>query len=107
MRYALVLLAAALLTSCAPDPRSEPNRPNILWIVAEDLGPYIAAFGDSTVATPNLDRLAAEGVRYPNLFSPSGVCAPSRAARPNRSSTRSSTPGCGGRTRASATSNCD
>ena len=44
------------------------------------MGPYIAAFGDSTIQTPNLSRLAAEGVRYPNLFSPSGVCAPSRAA---------------------------
>jgi arylsulfatase A-like enzyme len=55
-------------------------RPNILWLVAEDLGPIIPPFGDSTIATPNLSRLAAEGVRYPNVFSPSGVCAPSRAA---------------------------
>ncbi|MEM9987697.1 MAG: sulfatase, partial [Bacteroidota bacterium] len=37
-------------------------------------------FGDSTVATPTLSRLAAEGVRYPNLYSTSGVCAPSRFA---------------------------
>ncbi len=61
---------------------SEPDwqRPNIVWIVAEDLGPYIPAFGDSTVETPNLSRLAAEGVRYTRVFSPSGVCAPSRAA---------------------------
>ena len=57
-----------------------PNRPNILWLVAEDLSPYLPAFGDSTIVTPNLNRLAAEGVKYPNLFSPSGVCAPSRAA---------------------------
>lgn len=57
-----------------------PERPNILWLVTEDMGPYIAAFGDSTVATPNLSRLAKEGVIYPNLFSTSGVCAPSRAA---------------------------
>ncbi|WP_221898707.1 sulfatase [Robiginitalea sp. SC105] len=57
-----------------------PEKPNILWLVAEDLSPYIAAYGDSTVPTPNLDRLAAEGVRYTRLFSPSGVCAPSRAA---------------------------
>ncbi len=37
-------------------------------------------FGDSTVATPRLSQLAAEGVRYTHVFSPSGVCAPSRAA---------------------------
>ncbi len=61
---------------------SEPvwERPNIVWIVAEDLGPYLPSFGDSTIETPNLSRLAAEGVRYTHVFSPSGVCAPSRAA---------------------------
>ncbi len=57
-----------------------PQRPNIVWIVAEDLSPHIPAFGDSTIQTPNLDRLAREGVRYTRMFSPSGVCAPSRAA---------------------------
>ncbi len=53
---------------------------NVLWLVAEDLGPYIPSFGDSTILTPNLSRLAAEGVRYTNVFSVSGVCSPSRAA---------------------------
>lgn len=57
-----------------------PDRPNILWLVTEDMGPYIPPFGDSTIQTPNLSRLAAEGIVYPHLFSPSGVCAPSRAA---------------------------
>lgn len=55
-------------------------QPNIVWIVAEDLSPIIPPFGDSTIRTPNLSRLAAEGVRYTHVFSPSGVCAPSRAA---------------------------
>lgn len=57
-----------------------PKRPNILWLVTEDMGPYIPPFGDHTVATPNLSRLANEGIIYPNLYSTSGVCAPSRAA---------------------------
>lgn len=57
-----------------------PSNPNILWLTTEDLGPYLPMFGDSTIQTPNLSRLAAEGVVYPNLYSPSGVCAPSRAA---------------------------
>lgn len=57
-----------------------PKRPNILWLVTEDMGAYIPPFGDSTIATPNLSRLANEGVIYPNLYSTSGVCAPSRAA---------------------------
>ncbi|WP_418263686.1 sulfatase [Flavobacterium faecale] len=56
-----------------------PQRPNILWLVTEDLGAYIPPFGDNTIKTPNLSRLANEGVIYPNLYSTSGVCAPSRA----------------------------
>ena len=35
-----------------------PDRPNILWLVTEDMGPYIPPFGDSTIQTPNLSRLA-------------------------------------------------
>jgi N-sulfoglucosamine sulfohydrolase len=57
-----------------------PRTPNILWLVAEDLSPIIPPFGDNTVATPNLTRLANEGIRYTQVFSSSGVCAPSRAA---------------------------
>lgn len=57
-----------------------PKKYNILWLVTEDMGAYIPPFGDHTVKTPNLSRLAQEGVIYPNLYSPSGVCAPSRAA---------------------------
>ena len=57
-----------------------PERPNILWLVTEDMGPYIAPFGDNTAPTPHLSRLASEGVIYTNMYSPSGVCAPSRAA---------------------------
>lgn len=67
-------------TNSSRDPLHLPDHPNILWLVTEDMGPYLAAFGDSTIHTPNLDRLANEGVVYPNLYSPSGVCAPSRAA---------------------------
>ena len=43
------------------------EKMNILWLVAEDLGPYIPPFGDSTIKTPHLSRLAAEGVRYNNV----------------------------------------
>ena len=64
-----------------PDEFTESkDKFNVLWLVAEDLGPYIPPFGDSTIKTPHLSRLAAEGVRYNNVFSVSGVCSPSRAA---------------------------
>lgn len=62
------------------EPKLDSDRYNILWIVNEDMSSFIPSFGDSTIQTPNLSRLAAEGVRYTQVFSPSGVCAPSRAA---------------------------
>lgn len=77
----IAFLAFPLVTICQTNINDKlPERPNILWLVTEDMGPYIAAFGDSTIQTPNLSRLASEGVIYPNLYSTSGVCAPSRAA---------------------------
>ncbi len=62
------------------DHLSSPAPPNILWLVTEDMSQYIPPFGDSTIQTPHLSRLADEGIVYTHLFSPSGVCAPSRAA---------------------------
>jgi N-sulfoglucosamine sulfohydrolase len=55
-----------------------PFRPNILVISCEDISPYLACYGDSTVRTPNIDRLAGEGVVFNNCFDVSGVSAPSR-----------------------------
>ncbi len=43
-----------------------PKRPNILWITSEDNGPYLGCYRDRFARTPNLDRLAAEGVTYLN-----------------------------------------
>lgn len=56
------------------------DKPNILLLMAEDLSPRIGAFGDSIAQTPNIDALAERGVRFTNVFTTSGVCAPSRAA---------------------------
>ena len=56
------------------------NRPNILWISFEDTSPRYGCYGDPVARTPNVDRLAAAGCRYPNGFSTSGVCAPARCA---------------------------
>jgi N-sulfoglucosamine sulfohydrolase len=56
------------------------ERPNILLLMMEDLSPRVGAFGDAVAVTPNIDKLASQGVRYTNTFAPSGVCATSRAA---------------------------
>ena len=51
---------------------------NIIWISCEDIGPILSAYGNETINTPNIDRIAAEGVKYTNAYSTVGVCAPSR-----------------------------
>ncbi|MCG8414032.1 MAG: sulfatase [Pseudomonadales bacterium] len=84
--YLAFLVLIGLLQSCGENSSQSsqgpalPERPNIVWLVAEDLSPIIPPFGDNTVTTPNISRLANEGVRYTNAFSTSGVCAPSRAS---------------------------
>jgi arylsulfatase A-like enzyme len=55
-------------------------RPNILWVSFEDTSPRFGCIGDAAARTPGVDRLAAEGCRFPNAFSTAGVCAPSRSA---------------------------
>jgi N-sulfoglucosamine sulfohydrolase len=54
--------------------------PNILWIVGENLNLDLGVYGAKNVATPNLDALAMDGVRFTHVFSTSPVCAPSRSA---------------------------
>jgi arylsulfatase A-like enzyme len=81
-----IMTAAGFLTaSGAVRPTSaaaqqKKSRPNILWITCEDLSPRLGCYGDKTVPTPNIDRLAREGVLYTNAFATTGVCAPSRHA---------------------------
>jgi arylsulfatase A-like enzyme len=72
-------MAAILASLCTGTPAAT-ERPNILILIAEDLSAHVGAFGDPAARTPNLDRLAAQGVRFPNTFTTAGVCAPSRAS---------------------------
>ncbi|MGI9472412.1 MAG: sulfatase family protein, partial [Rubripirellula sp.] len=51
------------------------ERPNILWISCEDISPNLGCYGDPHAITPNLDRLATEGVRFDRAFTSAGVCA--------------------------------
>ncbi|MEM0896668.1 MAG: sulfatase-like hydrolase/transferase [Verrucomicrobiota bacterium] len=55
------------------------DRPNILWLSAEDISPHLGCYGDPHAITPNLDKLASEGVRYSHAFTTAGVCAPCRS----------------------------
>ena len=58
----------------------DPERPNILWVSFEDTNPFYGCYGDPVARTPVVDRLAAEGCRWPLAFSTAGVCAPARSA---------------------------
>lgn len=78
----LTLLAAACLAVACAGPAAAadpPSRPNILWIVSEDNFPFLGCYGDRFAQTPNLDRLAADGILYENCFAAAPVCAPARS----------------------------
>jgi len=64
------------------EPQSaDPAPPNIVIIFADDLG-YgdLGCYGSATIATPNLDRLAAEGLRFSDFYAAAPFCSPSRAS---------------------------
>src|SRR4051794_18633554 len=76
--FALLTTAIALLTPLAV--RAEaPKPPNVLWVCADDLAPYVVGcYGNKVVKTPNLDRLASEGMRFDRAFCNAPVCTASR-----------------------------
>jgi arylsulfatase A-like enzyme len=88
--FTCIIACAALACTAVPAPTPESARatgsevqaaPNILLIQADDLG-YgdLSAYGQSQFATPSLDRLARDGIRFTQYYAGSTVCAPSRAA---------------------------
>lgn len=74
------LLASAPLASTIRLEAGARARPNILWIVAEDFSPDLGCYGQPNVRTPNIDRLASQGVRFHNAFVTAPVCSASRSA---------------------------
>jgi arylsulfatase A-like enzyme len=83
-RHAGLAAALALTAAGAPGAGAAPAaapRPNVVFILADDLG-YgdLGAYGGADVATPNLDRLAREGVRFTDFYAAANTCTPSRAA---------------------------
>jgi arylsulfatase A-like enzyme len=56
------------------------TKPNILWIVAEDMSPHWSCYGEKTIKTPHIDQLAKEGIRFTQAFATGSVSSPSRSA---------------------------
>jgi arylsulfatase A-like enzyme len=75
MKFLLVLILffTTLLGKASPPP-------NIVWIVIEDASPHVGCYGETLIKTPNIDRMAREGIRCKNAFVTSPVCSSSRSA---------------------------
>ena len=70
-------LATAAAAGTALYAQSGASKPNIIFIMADDLG-YgdLSCYGQKTIQTPNIDGLAAEGIRFTQVYAGSTVCAP-------------------------------
>ena len=82
----LISFSATLLVSCKDNSAQKKDgdqntiKPNILWIYLEDTAPLMGSYGETLVATPNIDSLAMKGVLYTNVYMPAPVCSASRSS---------------------------
>lgn len=80
MGNALVLAGGALTAASCVSPEQEPRRPNVVFILADDLGwGDLSCYGQQRFQTPNIDALASNGMRFTQCYSGTTVSAPSRS----------------------------
>jgi choline-sulfatase len=80
-RHFLPLLLVAVLPALAAAAEPPARRPNVLWICSDDHAAYVAGcYGNAVVRTPNIDRLAAGGMRFDRAYCNSPICTASRAS---------------------------
>ena len=79
--FFVLMLSLALCFSCNNASRENTNqRPNILWVIAEDMSQDLGCYGNDVVKTPNIDQFATKGTKFTNVFTTAAVCSPSRTA---------------------------
>ena len=61
-------------------PVQSAERPNILWIYLEDVSGWFSCYGEKLIKTPNIDKLAARGIRFDRFYTPAGVCSATRSS---------------------------
>ncbi len=76
----VVLLLAGVFASQSAEVPTLPAKPNILWIIMDDVGAELPCYGERKIQTPNIDRLVREGTKFGCAFLTSSVCSPSRSA---------------------------
>src|SRR5262249_49881642 len=83
-RLALILPGILLATSsplALAQEAKPPRGANVVLILADNQGAWtLGCYGNPDIRTPNIDRLAAQGMRFTRAFSPNGVCSPTRAS---------------------------
>ena len=78
--FSLVVLVFLLTLSPASLSAEERKQPNLIWVMADDLGyAELGCYGQKIIRTPRIDRMAAEGLRFTHYYAGATVCAPSRS----------------------------
>ncbi len=79
LNLTVIVIGMFTLSGCNVTEKETDHKPNILWIVADDLGTELGCYGDSLVYTPNLDKFAKEAILFQNCHTTTAVCSPSRS----------------------------
>ncbi len=74
------ILATAIMAPWIMFSLQAQERPNIIWLMAEDIGPDLECDGMEAVRTPNLNKLAEEGTRFTTCYCSNPICSPNRSA---------------------------
>ena len=78
LHYTLYILISLLFFFSAKSQKNPDKLPNVVFILADDVGYADLGIDGGTVPTPNIDSLAMQGMRFTDAHSPAALCAPSR-----------------------------
>ncbi|MDE0825686.1 MAG: sulfatase-like hydrolase/transferase [Akkermansiaceae bacterium] len=77
MKNLLLVISFALIGACV---HAADTRPNIVWIIPDDMSAHFSCYGETAIETPNVDKLAARGLKFTNAYVTAPVCSTCRSA---------------------------